>query len=295
MRDLRIAGVRRDSRFSPNHIDNDAYIFSSTADELRELGCEVIEYTEKEFVNNDIDQPVVFNMARDWHTVRKLQRLEDSGRLILNSGYGIENCTREKMTKLLLSNRVPHPESLIEKTTTDPTHDMQLLGKSEFWIKRGDFQAMQRSDVSFVRNIEEAKSVLREYASRGIKTAVINEHLQGDLVKFYGVLDTDFFHWFYPGDYNHSKFGLEKINGTPKGIHFDPQDLKKICSQAAQVLGVRIYGGDCVIDEHDKCIKIIDFNDWPSFAPCRDRAAESIAGMIYAAAKKQQAAALLAI
>ena len=58
------------------------------------------------------------------------------------------------MTRLLLSNKVPYPESLIEKTTKDPTHDMQLLGFSEFWIKRGDFQAIQQSDVAFVKDIK---------------------------------------------------------------------------------------------------------------------------------------------
>ena len=295
MRKLEIAGIRRDIRFSPNHVTNDAYIFTATAEELRKMGCEVVEYTEREFVNEEIIHPVVFNMARDRHTIRKLQKLEDAGTLVINSGYGIENCTREKMTRLLLSNKVPYPESLIEKTTKDPTHDMQLLGFSEFWIKRGDFQAIQQSDVAFVKDIKEAKNILKEYASRGIKTAVINKHLQGDLVKFYGVQGTDFFFWFYPAQNNHSKFGLEKINGTPKGITFPLNELKKICSQAAQVLNVSIYGGDCVICEHDKSIKIIDFNDWPSFAPCRDEAAKSIAQIIYEAAKKHQAATLLAI
>ncbi len=40
--------------------------------------------------------------------------------------------------------------------------------------------------------------MLQEFFLRGIKRAVINRHLDGDLIKFYGVAGTDFFYWFYP-------------------------------------------------------------------------------------------------
>ena len=42
---------------------------------------------------------------------------------------------------------------------------------------------------------------------------------------------------------------------------------------------MKSYGGDCIVDE-DGTIRIIDFNDWPSFAPCRDTAAKYIAESI---------------
>jgi len=79
---------------------------------------------------------------------------------------------------------------------------------------------------------------------------------------------------------NHSKFGLEAINGKANGIPFDIDYLKKTCSRAAKVLNIHIYGGDCVVDASGN-ICIIDFNDWPSFAPCRDVAAKYIAECIY--------------
>ena len=41
-------------------------------------------------------------------------------------------------------------------------------------------------------------------------------------------------------------------------------------------MDVKIYGGDCIIDA-DGSMQIIDFNDWPSFAPCRNEAAPYIA------------------
>ena len=219
-------------------------------------------------------------MVRDWKSIHKLQALEDRGYCVVNSGYGIENCTREKMTRLLLSNHISHPRSLILQTTEDPIAQMEEEGFYNCWIKRGDFHAIHREDVTYVRNPEEARTILKEYAIRGIPSAVINEHLVGDLVKFYGVAGTDFFYWFYPSNMHHSKFGLEAINGTAKGLPFDEQTLQTLCNEAAKVLHVEVYGGDCIVDE-EGTIRLIDFNDWPSFAPCREVAAPYIARRIY--------------
>ncbi len=280
MSKLRVAGVRRENQFSPNHIGNDAAIFSLTVQHLRSLGCEVNEYVESDLVVRDFTEKAIFNMVRSWTSIHKLQEMEDRGYTVINSGYGIENCTREKMTRLLTDNGISHPKSLILPTDKDPSEAIEEAGFYDCWIKRGDFHAIHREDVTYVRNPEEAGSILKEYAIRGIHTAVINEHLVGDLVKFYGVTGTDFFYWFYPSNQHHSKFGLEQINGTAKGIPFDSTSLQQLCSRAAEVLNVHIYGGDCIISD-DGTIRLIDFNDWPSFAPCRDDAAPFIARRIY--------------
>jgi hypothetical protein len=52
------------------------------------------------------------------------------------------------------------------------------------------------------------------------------------------------------------------------------------------VLDVKIYGGDCIIAA-DGTIRIIDFNDWPSFAPCRDEAGPYIAKCIMSEIKNR--------
>lgn len=279
MNELVIAGIRRGNQFSPNHIGNDAAIFSLAAEHLRRLGCTVNEYIESDLITKDIREKAIFNMVRDWQSIHKLQQMENNGYFIVNSGYGIENCTREKMTRLLMSNHISHPHSLILPTNEDPTEALENAGFYNCWIKRGDFHAIHREDVTYVRNPEEAKSILKEYAIRGIPTAVINEHLVGDLIKFYGVTGTDFFYWFYPSNLHHSKFGLEVINGTAKGIPFAEAQLQQMCNDAAKILNIHIYGGDCIVSE-DGDIRLIDFNDWPSFAPCRDDAAPHIAKRI---------------
>lgn len=280
MNKLAIAGIRRGNQFSPNHIGNDAAIFSLTAECLRLKGCIVQEYIESDLLLRDPQERVIFNMVRDWKSIHKLQELEDRDYFVINSGYGIENCTREKMTRLLMSQHISHPESLILSTSSDPTEVLEKAGFYNCWIKRGDFHAIHREDVTYVRNPEEARAILKEYAIRGIQTAVINEHLVGDLVKFYGVTGTPFFYWFYPSNQHHSKFGLETINGTAKGLEFDKIKLHELCCKAAEVLNIHIYGGDCIVAE-DGTVRLIDFNDWPSFAPCRKEAAPHIAQRIW--------------
>jgi hypothetical protein len=277
---MRLAGVKRKIKYSPNHIGNDAMIFNQTVQYLKELGYEVKEYTETEFVLSHIDEPVVFGMVRDRASINKLKELENKGAIVINSGYGIENCTRERMTRLLLANNIPHPRSVIIATNEDPTNALEEMNAPAFWIKRGDFHAMHREDVAYARSITEVKDILKEFALRDIPSAVINEHLVGDLVKFYGVADTDFCYQFYPFDLNYSKFGHESINGKAKHHPFSMDELKTVFDKAGSVLNVRIYGGDCIVDE-DGSFHIIDFNDWPSFAPCRDIAAPKIAECIH--------------
>ena len=165
------------------------------------------------------------------------------------------------------------------------SRQLKEAGFSSCWIKRGDFHAMHKEDVSYCRHIEEAQDMLQEYWLRGIRRAVINRHLEGDLIKFYGVSGQPFFYWFYPFDMGHSKYGYEAVNGKSQGIPFSLDYLKEICQKASDTLEVKIYGGDCIVDP-DGSIRIIDFNDWPSFAPCRKEASPHIAKCILKAAKE---------
>lgn len=285
MADIKIAGVMRAGAYSPNHIGNDAAIFNAAADQLRKRGCEVNIYSEEQFNADDVREDVVLNMCREQASIAKLQKLEDVGRLVINSGYGIENCTRERMTRLLLGNGVPYPDSLIVNTNENVIDDLRDGGYTSCWIKRGDFHAMHKEDVSYCRHPEEAQDMLHEYFYRGIKRAVINRHLVGDLIKFYGIQGQPFFFWFYPFDEGHSKYGYEAVNGKSQGIPFDENYLRDICQKASEVTEVKIYGGDCIVDP-DGSIRIIDFNDWPSFAPCRKEAAPYIAKCVLSAIRE---------
>ncbi len=276
MAEIKIAGIMRAGAYSPNHIGNDAAIFNVTAEHLRKRGCEVKVYSEEQLMAGEVNEDIILNMCREQRSIQILQEKEDAGALVINSGYGIENCTRERMTRILIGSNIPYPESLMVNTNEVIKEQMVKAGFTQCWIKRGDFHAMHKEDVSYVRHPEEAQEVLQEYFLRGIKRAVINRHLVGDLIKFYGIQGSPFFFWFYPFDEGHSKYGHEAINGKSRGIEFDHDRLRSICQQASEVLDVKIYGGDCIVSPEGE-IRIIDFNDWPSFAPCRNEAAPHIA------------------
>ena len=285
MADIKIAGVMRAGAYSPNHIGNDAAIFNAVADQLRKRGCEVRIYSEEQFQGADLEEDIILNMCQERASIEKLQAIEENGRLVINSGFGIENCTRERMTRMLLGNGIPYPESLIVNTNEDVRPELEKAGFNGCWIKRGDFHAMHKEDVSYCRHPQEAQEVLHEYFYRGIKRAVINRHLVGDLIKFYGVSGQPFFYWFYPFDEGHSKYGYEAVNGKSQGIEFSEEYLREICQKASDIMDVKIYGGDCIVDA-DGSIRIIDFNDWPSFAPCRDMAAPFISKCVLKSIKE---------
>lgn len=278
------AGIRRGNRFSPNHIGNDSAIFNLTAQHLIDRGYKINDYTEDE-LSESLEEKFIFNMGRGLNTVKTLQQLEDNGAVVVNSGYGVESCYRSNMTNLMRDAEILIPESLIVDTAADGTEVFEKLGGKSIWVKRGDFHAIHKEDVTFVKNADEGVEILREYALRDIKTAVICPHIAGDLIKFYGVVGSDFFHWFYPTVAQHSKFGHEEINGMPNNIPFKLDILKQEATKAAQVLRIDIYGGDAIIGA-DGSIYFIDVNDWPSFAPCRNEAAVAIANHIHDKASK---------
>ena len=287
MAEITIAGIMRAGAYSPNHIGNDAAIFNAVAENLRKRGCIVNIYSEDQFIAGNVTENIIVNMCREQKSIVLLQKMEDEGRLVINSGYGIENCTRERMTRILIGSNIPYPDSLMVNTNEGVKDALEKAGFTQCWIKRGDFHAMHKEDVSFVRHPQEAQELLQEYFLRGINRAVINKHLEGDLVKFYGVQGSPFFFWFYPFDLGHSKYGHEAINGKSQGIKFDLEKMKQICQSASEVLDVKVYGGDCIVSPEGD-IRIIDFNDWPSFAPCRDEAAPHIAKCILSAIKEHK-------
>ena len=286
MSDIKIAGVMRAGAYSPNHIGNDTGIFNATAEQLRRRGYTVNIYSEEQFRSGTMGEPVILNMCREAASIGLLQKMEDQGKLVINSGYGIENCTRERMTRMLLGHGIPYPESLIVNTNEAVISELKRAKFDACWVKRGDFHAMHKEDVSYCRHPQETQEVLQEYFYRGIKRAVINRHLVGDLVKFYGIAGSPFFYSFYPFYGHNEKFGLDAVNGEPHKTPYDTALLKETCEKAASILDVVVYGGDCIIDR-DGSFQIIDFNDWPSFAPCRKEASLAIARAVISRIKEK--------
>lgn len=272
---MKAIGIYREKFYSPNRAGSDAAILQEVARILLERGHEVsLSDGEGAMTETLQDAEIVFSMSRSDVVLRRLKEREERNAVVINPPCGVENCRRRRMTELLTAADVPYPESLILPTEKD-LRETSFTLSYPCWLKRADAHAIEKDDVCYVPDGERAATLMESFAERGIKEAVISEHLQGDLIKFYGVDGTGFFHWFYPTSFENSKFGLKKYNGKPQGYTFLQEHLTRIASRASRVLRVPVYGGDAVVSDNGE-IRLIDFNDWPSFFRCRMEAAEAI-------------------
>ncbi|MBQ2235469.1 MAG: hypothetical protein II428_01975 [Muribaculaceae bacterium] len=85
MAEIKIAGIMRAGAYSPNHIGNDTAIFNATAEQLRIRGCQVNTYSEEQFNRDGVQEDIIMAMCREQESITRLQRLEDEGRLVINS------------------------------------------------------------------------------------------------------------------------------------------------------------------------------------------------------------------
>jgi hypothetical protein len=116
--------------------------------------------------------------------------------------------------------------------------------------------------VLFVRHATDLPAQLARLRQRGIRHAVVQEHIAGQEWKFYAIRGHGVLHAFAPHE-----------------THCQPIDyarLNTLAQQASEVLGLDIYGGDCLMTA-DGTLYLIDINDWPSFRGCRPVAAAHIA------------------
>nr|MDE6556533.1 hypothetical protein [Duncaniella sp.] len=225
-----IAAILRAPVYSPNHIGIDADILNLTAEHLRRRGERVRMLSEEQLISaGEIDEKVVIHMCRHPQSLEILVRMAEEGHLVVNSPSAVENCTRERLTRILVGSGIPYPKSLIVDTDRNIMSDMEEAGLSEVWIKRGDLFPQHREDVTFVRTPAQAQQIVQEYFLRGIKRAVISRHLPGRLIQFYGILPAGFFRW-YAAD------GQPVPEGTDLRI-------EAIATAAAGILETDIYGG----------------------------------------------------
>ena len=147
-------------------------------------------------------------------------------------------------------------------------------GKEGYWLKRGDMSAQSKADIVYCKDRAALANQQASFVIRGVTNWIVQAHIPGDLVKFYGVRG-GFFRYYYPNDDGISKFGDEKLNGEAHHYDFDVDALQAIAERVSMLTGVEVYGGDAIVTASGT-FYIIDFNDWPSFSRCRNEASEAI-------------------
>lgn len=275
---MTIAAILRDGNFSPNHIASDAAILHDCVAELRRKGFQVNTYSEYQFAGTRIDEDIILAMCRGRKAIEKLQKLEDEGRIVVNSGYGIENCIRMFMIPKLRTAGVKMPESMLVDTDTDVRGRLKTSGFDSAWVKIADDHLHHLEDVSRCRHAEEVQEILHEFFYRGIRKALVSRTEEGMQVRFYGVASTGWFHAFMPYEKGSGAMTDESEDALSKAA-------REECFKAAGALGVDVFGGDMVVTPQGDCL-LMNFDDWPSFAPIRKEAAKAIAKSVLARARK---------
>jgi len=256
---MRLAGISRDQAFSPaQHADNDRLILELTAKALRRRGADVELYSEREVGRRPIDAPVVFSMCQGPGANAELIKLERQGVLVVNSPRAVQSCYRANLAHRAARHEILAPMAVIP---TRAPAAVRLQPGRTYWVKRGDVHATEPGDVARVDSEAEYVAALARLASRGVDQAVVQRHLEGTVVKFYGVVGTRFFRFYCEQDH--------KV--APVDFRATRRPIERLVRQ----MGLIVYGGDAVLAD-DGQVQVIDVNDWPSFAYFRHEAAELI-------------------
>jgi glutathione synthase/RimK-type ligase-like ATP-grasp enzyme len=252
-------GIAREKIYSPGKVDDDRAILEAVAFELRTRGHRVAVVSAEDDLVAPARGTVVFTMSQGPAALDVLRRWERSGILVINSVDAIEGCHRRRMLPAFEQARIRHPDSVLVSTDANPS--LPDWAEGPVWLKRGDVHAMESGDVLRIRGHEAARRALAAFRARGISHALIQRHIEGDVVKFYAVRDC-FFQSF--------------VNGEGPSSDDERRQLTALAEAGARALDLEIYGGDCVRDERG-AFWLIDLNDWPSYARCRASAAKAIA------------------
>ncbi len=262
---MKIATITRNPAHSPNMLENDTAMLYCIEQELIAIGHNVTRLNEEDEL---CGYDVICHMSRSEETLQRLKKAEANGCRVINSPQAVENCSRTRLMEILQESNIQQPQYNILQGCNIP-------GTLEYpgWVKKGKGWSQRKEDVVYVTNADEAATAVANING----CAIYCKHIEGDIVKFYGVKDF-FFTYSYPNPQK-TKFGWETVNGVAKRYPFDKEILKNTVFNAAKAIGLEIYGGDCIITPKGE-IYIIDFNDFPSFSAVRQEAAKEIIKLV---------------
>ena len=269
-----VLGIFREALHSPGRLFDDFEILRLTGERLRSEGLEIEFLRPEQAVRSDrwSQGPlpeIVFTMCEQERMLKPLSEWERRGTVVINSVKAIRNTYRNRMIPLLSSSGVLFPRSELVLTVA-PFQVRSCfpgeVGVEPLWIKRGDVHNTQEGDVSLARSADEIRRLLKAFQSRGVARAAVQEHINGDLVKLYGVGQSGetWFRWFY-----HKEQQLKRYP-------FSERALRELFFTAAKILDLEVFGGDAVVTAEGS-IYLIDINAWPSFALFRKEASQAIA------------------
>ena len=262
-------GIFREEAHSPGREGDDSEILRLTAKGLEAKGFQVELKMPDELGGMVEELPRgIFLMCERTEALEALRLLAADGVREVNSPAAVFGTYRERMIAQFAEAGVAFVPSRLVATAGE-----RVAVPRPVWVKRADVHNTQAGDVVYAEDAAAAAAALAVMAARGMARAVVQPHVDGDLIKFYGIGpgglngEPPWFRWFYHKEQNLRQFP------------FDQRALAGLVRRAASALGLEIYGGDCIVTPAGELV-LIDLNAWPSFALFREEAASAIAAYL---------------
>jgi hypothetical protein len=256
-----VLGIYREPIFSPGKVREDAAILDATLLELSRLSYQVFAVKSEALDTVSFRPTCTLTMAKSDEALRIFEEWEKSGVRVINTVCSVRNCYRKSLIRLLEGGCFPIPIS--ELLPLEEVEQKISFGSStQYWLKRGDIHAIEHADVAKVTSKEELMRALHHFRSRKIEEIIVQEHVEGEVIKFYGVGAGQYFIAF--------------LASSGKDVTSEMGPLSLLAYRSAETLGLEIYGGDAIMKRQGGVV-LIDLNDWPSFAWCCQAAARGIA------------------
>lgn len=262
-------GIFRELHNSPNRENDDAAILKAVMEQLELLKVRAMVLDPEAADQQDLKAwDMLVPMCESYARLMRLKALKGSGApVIVNSPEAVLACYRTEMLAAFeRSPELDFPETELRIVTGDRPQPFPAFGSSTgVWAKRGDVHNTRGGrDVVFAKSSQELEAVRKDFARREITHMLLQRHVDGDLIKFYGVGPGQWFTWFY-----HDPASARRLS-------FEVEELALQGELAARAVGLEVFGGDAIVSAAGT-ICVIDINSWPSFARVRAEAAVQIA------------------
>ena len=269
MKKFAVLGVYRESVYSPGKVREDAAILDAALVELAQAGYEASTVEAQDLEKVSSQPSFLLTMAQSEPALGILEGWQKKGIRIINSVSSIRNTYRKPLISLLKNALASIPPSRILRLE-EVEREIHFGPLDSYWLKRGDVHAMEAGDVMKVTSKRELIKALDHFRRQGIEEILVQHHVEGDVIKFYGVGPGRYFRAFMTSS------GAE-VTSLAEG-------LSALAHRCADAVGLEIYGGDAILSPRAGFM-IVDLNDWPSFARCGPSAAREIARYVAAVCK----------
>lgn len=238
--------IGRETAFSPgDNIEKDAAILEAVRREVAR--------------SSEVPGQVVFHMSRRMSTLMQLEQREREGVRVINppSAVRMVSKSREMTMQRLQDAGVKVPPFW----AYDPEYDVMFQCEPDLqqllpgWVKCSRANGHDSGDVQRVSTPLEADSAVMLMAAQAIPDIIVQQHVDGELLKSYAVVD------------------VRKCV-----VDCWPSDMKDLALMVSQATGLEVFGFDVILSADGPVV--IDVNDWPSFSPVRVEAACAIAKLI---------------